>query len=222
MSNKESFSSICKSLYDMPDIRAREVVRLYHEQIVEDVEFFKLRDSHACSFASYIATKAMEALTKLESSNIDGTFSLTITQLKCFLFIYDDKRDLLSNKELLLSGHTNLRDSKDNSDAVYIGLESLAIERGFFCWDYDTEIKPFIDKVGFFTLSSSYKSVPFDSSHNFGMLESPFADGTDNFASYSCSTFESIAVVSCTIPMHLLSEYGLRLLMNADNVKIFC
>lgn len=227
MSNYESFSSICKSLYDMPDIRAREVVRLYHEQIVEDVEFFDFEESGACKFATYVARKAMEALERLENSNVDGTFSLTLTQLMCFMFIYTDKYNLLFNKEVLLSGHLETSESTDTPGLLYVGLESFPLTRGFYCsyWDWDNEVKPFIDKVGFITLLSSVTSLPFDSSCDLMSAGKPYEDGIDKYASYSRSVLKSIAVVSLTFSEHRIyrnKKSLLDLMIDIDKVKLYC
>lgn len=235
-SKDASFTEVCRTLYDVPNIRAMEVAKLYRRQVLEDTEYCSFGCTEIPSYHSMLDSFAQKALASLTECNLDGTYSLTLSELKAFIYSYPEKyNELCAGKEVLISAHLGGELSRSvNETRHVVSMKSLSLDDELFYWK-DT-IKSFRDDLyNFFidsanpdkcfdfsrsldTFTSLYLGVNIGANVSFNSISSLVDKCTDMEDLHFCHLYDSIYVLSLVLP-EILPDRCIS--VDMSNIKVF-
>lgn len=222
-SKDASFTEVCRTLYDVPNIRAMEVAKLYRRQILEDAEYCSFYYTKLPSYTSMLDSFAQKALVSLTECNLDGTYSLTLSELQSLLYLYPEKySELCAGREVLLSAHLDDKVRNDVSETRQaFSMCSLSLYDRLHYWG-DT-INSWRNKFFYLFIESINPDRYFDFSkslHTFTELyfdaESDVKEDTWWFRSYHLS--DSVYILSLTLPEIFSGEV---ITVDMSNIKVF-
>lgn len=222
-SKDANFMDVCRTLYDVPNIRAREVAKLYRRQILEDSEYCSFGCTEIPSYQSMLDSFAQKALTSLTECNLDGTYSLTLSELQSLLYFYPEKySELCAGKEVLLSAHLDMKlgdGVSDNRNRQAFSMSSLSLLDRLYYWG-DT-IKSY-DFISLF-IESTNPDRYFDFSKSLDTFTKLYFDAKSDveddiwwFRSYHLC--DSVYILSLILP-EIFS--GKTITVDMSNIKVF-